>query len=395
MGMMWSRSRVSGGVIALVALSGLATGAAGQALPLGSPDAAHSASFAVVNTVRELSDGRVLVADPLSKVLVMLDAELMRADTLGRLGEGPAEYLQPDAVWPVAGDSTLLVDLGNTRLTMLGPDGAFGRTRPIVQGDGGPRTPPALALPAGIDASGAIYFTAMPAMGPDGPSDTASVLRLGSTGAPVPVTAVKTTSFTSQTSGTADNQSVNISPIPLSATDVWAVAPDGSIAIARAGEARVEWIAPDGTVARGGEVDISPVRIRRAEMEEWNADRESSGGGIGIEMTEENGVRSMRMSRGGAGGEPDFDAMTWPDHKAPWVAGSGRVDGEGRFWVRRSLAAGEPALYDVFDRDGDRTGSVRFPEGRRLVGFGQGSVYVVHVDPFDLKTLERYTLPAL
>jgi hypothetical protein len=188
---------------------------------------------------------------------------------------------------------------------------------------------------------------------------------------------------------------VSISSIPLSATDVWAVARDGSVAIARAGDARVDWISPDGTLTQGPVIDVSSVPIRQAEKEEWSADRESSGGGIGIEMTVENGARSMRMSRGGMGDGPDLNAMTWPDQKAPWVAASGRIDAEGRFWARRSLAAGAPALYDVFGRDGSLVGSVRFPEGRRLVGFGQNSVYAVDVDPFDLKTLERYALPPL
>jgi hypothetical protein len=383
-------------VVALVGLSAGVTAVAAQERALGPPVATHSESFAVVNTVRELNDGRVLVADPLSKVLIVLDADLLRADTLGRLGEGPAEYLQPAAVWPLPGDSTLLVDLGNTRLTMLDSDGVFGRTRPIAQGNGGPRTPPALVLPSGVDAQGAIYFTSMPGMGPDGPSDTVTVLRLAADGgAPTPIAQLKTTSFTSRTSGGANNQNVNISPIPLSATDVWAVAPDGSVAVARAGEVRVDWISPDGTTTRGSGIDLSSVPIRQAEKEEWSADRESSGGGIGIEMTIENGARSMRMSRGGMGEGPDLNAMTWPDQKAPWVAASGRIDAEGRFWARRSLPAGAPALYDVFARDGSLVGSVRFPEGRRLVGFGQNAIYAVDVDPFDLKTLERYALPPL
>ena len=396
MGKVWSSSGVLGSVVALVGLSGAVTGADAQERPLGTPVATHSESFAVVNTVRELSDGRVLVADPLSKVLIVLDADLVRADTLGRLGEGPAEYLQPDAVWPLPGDSTLLVDLGNTRLTMLDSDGAFGRTRPIAQGNGGPGTPPALALPSGVDGQGAIYFTSMPAMGPEGPSDTVTVLRLGPNGgAPTPITQLKTTSFTSRTSGSANNQNVNISSIPLSATDVWAVAGDGSVAVARAGEVQVDWISPDGTTTRGSRIDLASVPIRQAEKEEWSADRESSGGGVGIEMTVDNGVRSMRMSRGGMGDGPDLNAMTWPELKAPWVAASGRIDAEGRFWARRSLPAGTPALYDVFGRDGSHVGSIRFPEGRRLVGFGENAVYAVDVDPFDLKTLERYALPPL
>lgn len=369
---------------------------AAQEVALGAAAAVHPASFSVVNSVRERGDGSILVADPLSRVLVVLSPDLARADTIGRLGGGPREYRQPDAVWALPGDSTLLVDLGNARLTTIDPTNTFVHTRPISMGDGGDRMPPTLALPSSADGLGGIYFTAMPAMTPQGPSDSVAVLRLphGAEG-PEQVTRVKTTSFTSQTTGSADNQNVNIAPIPLSATDVWAAGPDGSVAIARAGEVRVDWLAPDGSLTRGETLDLPAVAIRRAEREEWNEDRTSNGGGIGIEMTVENGARSMRMSRGGMGGEPDLDAMTWPDQKAPWVASSGAVDALGRFWVRRSLPAGERGLYDVFTRADGHVGSVRFPEDRRLVGFGDGSLYVVHVDDFDLQTLEKYLLPEL
>ncbi len=380
----------------LVAPAATVAPVAAQEQALGPAAAVHPASFSVVNSVRERSDGTVLVADPLSKVLVVLSPDLTQADTIGRLGQGPREYEQPDAVWPLPSDSTLLVDLGNARLTIIDPNNQFVRTRPISMGDGGDRTPPTLALPSSADGLGGIYFTSMPAMTPQGPSDTVSVLKLGpGADAPESLMRVKTTSFTSQTTGDANNQNVNIAPIPLSATDVWAAAPDGSIAVARAGESRVDWLNADGSVEQGDPIDAEGVPIRRPEREEWNDDRTSNGGGIGIEMTVENGARSMRMSRGGIGGEPDLDAMTWPDEKAPWVASSGAVDAEGRFWVRRSLPAGEAALYDVFTKADGHVGAVRFPERRRLVGFGDGVVYVVHVDAFDLQTLEKYPSPAL
>lgn len=378
------------GALALLAAAPLA----GQEVPLGDATAAHDADFAVVNSVRELPDGRLFVADPLALVFVLLDADLQRSDTLGAEGEGPDEYRQPDAVWPLPGDSTLLVDLGNARLTAVGPDGGFGSTVPMTLGGGGPGAPPAVVIPGGVDGTGRIHFSGMPEMTAAGPSDSITVMRLSRSGAPEAVARAKTTSYTSSTSGSADNRNVSIRPVPLSATDVWAVAEDGSLFVARAGERRVERITPDGSSIHGAPVEMSAVPIRRAEMEEWAADRQTAGGGIGIEITEVNGRRSMSMQRGG-GAEPDLDGLTWPDAKAPWVANSGAVDGEGRFWVRRSRPAGEAALYDVFAADGGLITSVRFPADRTLVGFGSDVLYAVHVDPFDLKVLERYPLPAL
>ena len=104
--------------------------------------------------MRELPDGRVLVADPLGGELYAVDMDAGTRTVVGRRGQGPGEYQQPDAVWPLPGDSTLLVDLGNGRLATLGPDLAFGPTRPIAQGDFQPGTPPMIALPQGVDGRG-------------------------------------------------------------------------------------------------------------------------------------------------------------------------------------------------------------------------------------------------
>ncbi len=82
--------------------------------------------FGLLSNVRELPDGRVLVADPLGQILAALDMDAGTMDFWGREGGGPQEYRQPDAVHALPGDSTLLVDLGNARLTVIALDA--GRT---------------------------------------------------------------------------------------------------------------------------------------------------------------------------------------------------------------------------------------------------------------------------
>ena len=90
--------------------------------------------FGLLSNVRELPDGRVLVADPLGQILAALDMDAGTMDMWGREGGGPREYRQPDAVYALPGDSTLLVDLGNGRLMVIAPDGSFVRSRPIAVG---------------------------------------------------------------------------------------------------------------------------------------------------------------------------------------------------------------------------------------------------------------------
>ncbi len=79
---------------------------------LTQPEVTYPEGFGLVQQVRELADGRVFIADPLGQVLLVADMTSGKADTLGSVGQGPEEYRQPDAVYALPGDSTLLVDLG-------------------------------------------------------------------------------------------------------------------------------------------------------------------------------------------------------------------------------------------------------------------------------------------
>ena len=88
-------------------------------------DVTYPEPFSYLSAVRELADGRILAADPISQVLLRLDLDAGTVDTLGRHGAGPQEYKGPDQVFPLPGDSTLLVDLGNGRLTVIDPEGTF------------------------------------------------------------------------------------------------------------------------------------------------------------------------------------------------------------------------------------------------------------------------------
>ena len=147
-------------------------------------DAVFPEAFSMISSLRELADGRVMIADPLGQALVIVDCADGVADTIGGVGGGPGEYRQPDGVFPLPGDSTLLVDLGNGRLTVIGPDLTFGATTPIAQGEPRPDAGPGggggmmIVLPRATDSRGGVYFQAMGGFRPGGgPPDSAAVLR--------------------------------------------------------------------------------------------------------------------------------------------------------------------------------------------------------------------------
>lgn len=400
------RRWVAAGVLGLSAATGAwgfpAGGPVGLAaqeraeVRLGAPIAVHPDDFGLVGSVRELSDGRVLVADPLGRILVSIAPDLGEATPLGREGEGPAEYRQPDAVWPLPGDSTLLVDLGNARITVLGPDGHFGRTRPLMLSPFEPgRGTLSMMLPRGVDAVGRVYFDGA-RQGPGGALlDSVPVLRFDPATERVDTLArVRAPEMSTASSGSSDNQQVRITPVPLSAADAWAVAPDGSVAVVRASDYRVEWVRDGQVTSVGPSPTPERIAIGRAEREEW-ADEQQRNAGIGVGVTVENGEVSVVTSRRSGQRPADLAALPWPDAKPLFDPASARVDETGRVWVRRSQPADVAPLYDVFDRNGSHLSAVRFPERRRLVGFGEGVLYAVAVGDFDLLTLERYALPEL
>ena len=394
------RTRVRAtGVTLLLPVLGACEGGAGTGenpvVQLGRPEAVSADPFAVVSTVREFGDGRVLVADPLGQVVVRLDLDAGTADTIGKVGEGPDEYRQPDAVWPLPGGRSLLVDLGNGRLTVLGPELEFGETRPYSMGDV-TQGQLVMALPHAVDDRGRLYFVDRSGMGSG--ADSTKVLRMDlETEALVTVGMVKLPDVTREESGGANNQNVRVTQIPLSPADAWGVSRDGRVVVARAGDYHVEWIAEDGTVTGGPPVDYTPVGIGGAEKREWRDAQSETGGGLGMSVSIENGAVSVRVSRGGgsADDDDDLDGYPWPDVKPPFYGGTSPilVDGRGRAWVRRHGDAGEPTKYDVFDGSGQLEMTVEMGMGRRVVSFGDGKLYSVRMDEYGLQVLERYALP--
>lgn len=356
---------------------------------LSEPDASYPEAFSLVQGLLELPDGRVMIADPLGQALVIADLEVGGADTLGSVGQGPEEYRQPDGVFALPGDSVLLVDLGNARLTVIAPDGSFGATMPIAQEGPGPGPGLLIVLPRAVDSRGRVYF--QPVGGGRGPQlpDSAAVVRWDrGSGAMDTVAMVKLPEMKQSRSGGPGSQAVMIMPVPLSPQDAWAVSWDGRVAVARADPYHVEWIHVDGKVVRSGPIAFEPVRIRRADKLEW---AEALGGGIRIGIMVENGQRRMSLSRGGGGREePDIDSFDWPDNKPAFADNGVRVTPEGDMWVQRHVAAGEPIEFDVFGASAELKGKVIVPASREIVGFGRGTVYAVRTDDLGLRWLERY-----
>ncbi len=380
-----------------VALSFAIVAAAVPLVPAGAQelvrDAAYEDSFSYIAGLRELSDGRVMISDPLEKTLVILDMTSGTLQRIGREGGGPEEYRQPDAIYALRGDTTLLVDLGNSRFTVVHPDGSFGETKPLTRGQPGSSSF-TITLPQSVDRDGNIYFRSRGSMrNMRSLPDSGVVVRMDwQTGAIDTVGTVKLAERRRQSSGGPDNQRVSISAVPLSPSDGWSVGADGRTAFVRSSPYRVDWVEPDGRVTQGAPLDVPTIRVRRPEQEAWL--NEPAAGGIQIGISIDNGVASTSMSRGGgsSSGRGAVGDYEWPDVMPPFRGERTRIDPNGNVWVERYVAAGDAPIIDVFGPDGNHMHSITLPEGRRVIGFGAGVVYLTHSDEFDLQYLERYRL---
>lgn len=357
-------------------------------LELGEPDAVYAEAFGAVRAVREMPDGRVLVADPLGQALVLVDMDEGTADTLGGVGPGPDEYMQPDAVYALPEGRTLLVDLGNSRLTELSADLEFEDSRSFVIGDVMSGGSLVLAIPSAVDRHGRLYFRGTSDMMSG--VDSAYVLRVDRTaGAVDSMARVKTPETIVTTSGGAGEESRSVRQVPLSPTDAWGVSEDGRVVIARAGDYHVDWIMLEGSVIEGSPVPYEPLPVGREEKEEWVTARAAAG--LRISMEAGGGEVAIRVSRGGQGSsDDDLDAHPWPELLPPFYGATIRVDPAGRAWVRAHTAGASASAYDLFGPSAEHEGRAELGPGRQVVGFSAAKVYAVRTDDLGRQFLERY-----
>ncbi|UCG84786.1 MAG: hypothetical protein JSW71_12585 [Gemmatimonadota bacterium] len=360
-----------------------------QRYSLTDPSAVFPEALSSVVGLRELSDGRVVVSDRLGQSVLVIDLDAEVADTIGREGGGPGEYRAPGPLFPWRGDSTIMLDLGNTRFTMIGPDGSFGSSTPLMTQDGDVMR---FVMPAGTDRHGNVYFQArsfgLQEPGITGPPDSALVARWNlDSDVSDTVAALKTPATRMQSGG----GNVAIMSIPFSPQDDWAVAWDGRVAVARGTDFRVEWYGLDGSIIRGPTVTYEPVKITQVDKDAWlEARANPQGGAVFIAVDAGGGARTAAPSRPARLAGPQIDDDDWPEVKPPFPARGVSVTPEGSVWVRRHVQAGAAPEYDVFDAQGRPTHTVVLPNRSQVVGFGNGVVFIARSDEYDLQWLERY-----
>jgi hypothetical protein len=326
--------------------------------------------FTEVRSVRELRDGRMIVADPRDRGLVVVDVQRGQLVVIGRGGQGPGEYSSLGLVCALGGDSSLVVDPSARRWLLLA-EARIVRTIPSDD----PAVQAARGRLVGVDTLGGVVTVIEPPVPPgtnvSDTGDSAVVIRVERLSGNTDTIAFLRQPITRTRSALASaTQTKNILVYrhPLAVGEELIHFPDGWSAVIRLEPYRVDWRAPNGRWTRGKALPLKPVKLvdreRRAFMER------------------------LAARTGQSVSSPDV-LLDWPETLPPFVSGASIPSRDGRLFVRREVTANDPrVLYDVINRSGELEGTLELPLHSRLVGFGKGSAILAVQDNSNLERLQ-------
>ena len=374
---------------------------------LGKPDFEYDEPLSCISGLRELSDGRIVVADQREKLLQIVNLRTGATIKVGREGQGPGEWAVPAALFAGAGDTTLLWDQGNNRVLPIHPDGTTGKAFTPNLTSGGLTV---VTVPRGVDRMGRMYLQGSnlmvpPGGGPPVSADSFAILRYDPKTTKVDTMGfLRTPKVDVQTSSSGGrSMMMMMAPNPLVPQATWTVTPDGRIAIFQPEPYHVEWLSP--TKAR----TVGPtIRYQRLPVTQADKDARPTPNNCVMTITmggpPGGGGGTIRGGGGGAaaggGGERRMAAprTDWPEYKPPFLGGgrftvSAVSAPNGDVWVLRTRPAGDDVpVYDIFDARGHVTGRMALPRGTRFVAFGNGTIYLSRMDDDDLLYIQRYRL---
>jgi hypothetical protein len=338
------------------------------------PTARLDEEFTRIVGVRELSDGRVLVAERFEPRLVVADFSRNLVVQIGRSGKGPGEYSRIDALSALGTDSTLLDDGANGRWLVLLNDQVVHTLPPDH-----PAIKSARGLLRGTDARGQILTTTSPPIREGKPtlgkgdSIAAVIVRL-STGASDTVGRLRTAPLTVWTerdqAGKVKRAGLTYPPFSVGEEPV--LFSDGWLAVARLDPYRVDWRAPDGRWQRGAPLPFTAREVDRRERQAYLA---------------------RRAAMLGRAETPPADD-SWPDAIPPFQPTPLVAAPDGSLLILRTPTADAPGhRYDRVNRRGQLLGWLELPPTEQLAAIGVHGAYVIATDGDGIQRLQRHPWP--
>jgi hypothetical protein len=394
--------------------------------PLGAVAATSAEPLGLVNNIRALPGGKLLVNDMTGRRVLLMDSTFavlkVVADTTpgnpNSYGGGVASLIA------FRGDSTLFVDAQSLSMLVIDSNGEVARVMSV------PRAQDAMMLAAGGIGASAFYsnghlvYRGMPNIRMNIVNGTPQMGAMPDT---MPITRVNLQTRVVDTVGyvkipislpnitrSDDGKiSVNIEVNPLPVVDEWAVTPNGDVAFVRGRDYHVDWVDANGSRRSSPKMAFDWKRLTDEDKAKFVdsvktlIDKQAAANpGQGAAMATAFG---NMMGGGGGGGAPRVQMMIradggppgaggptrapqvsapkinvvspsqLPDYQPPFFATSTRADADGNLWVLTIPTKPQPAgsVYDVINGQGEVTERVLIPDGRRVLGFGPGgAVYL-------------------
>ena len=431
--------------LALATLSlAVATTASAQSIkprPLGAVQATSKELLGMPTLVRSLPNGSVIVNDVMRRRLLLLDASLENYTVIADSTAGSATgYGQrPGALIPYVADSTLFLDATSGSFLVIDPAGKVTRVMSAPRpNDNGAISSFANGFP-GFDGKGRMVYRTrypmMPVQTRDGmiqmppQPDSAPLLRVDlDTRRADTIAAVRTPRSVSTPISTPDGRTVNMQmQVPLATIDDWAVLSDGTIAIVRGNDYRVDFIQADGTKRSSDKIafewkrldDDAKMSVIDSIQKARAAGPQGGPGGGPITIMGDVGGQRVAMGGGGGGGAamvtrevmvagaaaatamgpggasaitlPPPSISDIPDYMPAFTQTSARPDADGNLWIRTTTPGAEPGnlVYDVINGKGNLVDRVDVPKGMSIVGFGKGGiVYLSQREGYGFRVLK-------
>jgi hypothetical protein len=338
-----------GAIVGLVLVSMPAVAQVPPRLVLRPGDTTFEASFTQISGLRELRDGRILVADRGDNLLVVVDFRSRTVTPVGRSGSGPGEFTRVSQLFRLSADSTLMPDDGARRWLILDGDR-------IVKTISAQETPlgAGYVLLKGTDAHGRLLATTAFGGVAKKPTTVDSLLlivahridrtrdTIGHLRSPFPPGAFALGGLVAYR---ATAESVDIAARARAKMDDAVMYPDGWVAIIRRTPPQVEWYSPTG--GKGRVLVPSPL-------------------------------------------------ASWTPSASPVEAWSPSAvpTPEGRLVVNRATDGSTSGVfYDVIHRDRGVVSVLAMPKNERILGFGSRFIYVSVTDEDGIQRIRRHPWP--
>ncbi len=436
-----------------VAIAGTTAAAAAQQLPpvhpLGPVVSTSVEPLASVSQVRALPGGRVIVHDLTGRRVVLFDSTLQHvtviADSTSATGSAYGSRL--GGLIAYRGDSTLFVDPASLSMLVIDPNGKIVRTmaaplpNEVNQLIGGQNGTP------GFDAQGRLVYRAQmrPAMFGKGPApgpgqfqmpqlpESSLVVRVDLKTRKVDTAAtfrIPKINFNMTRDDNTGNVQITTTVNPMPWTDDWAMLSDGTLAIVRGQDYRVDLVAADGKMVAGSKLAFDWQRLSdedkvaiidstRTALEKQRAtmmaQQQQAAGADAKAATDTGRTRTrqlpqadgggMQITISGRGGGPGalpagftppplnlISPSEMPDYRPVFRQGASRGDADGNLWIRTSRVVNGATEYDVVSNKGELKDRVLVPPGRVIAGFGPGGVVYMGVVDGTITRLERARL---